>query len=306
MDKPRIAKEESREFLVVGLVRNCENTIERDVLKLAKALSSARTLKWLLIESDSNDDTIFELERLKASITHFNYISLGSLAQKIPLRTERIAHCRNRYLDEIVQNPTYAKGDYVIVSDFDGMNTLLTPEAIASCFARQDWDVCTANQRAPYYDIWALRHPLWSPADCIREFKFLKDMGAGEEGALSAAIFSKMLRISEDSNWIEVNSAFGGLAIYRRDAIGDARYNGLNELGEEQCEHVALHSTMRSAGFKIFVNPRLVNVGYTKHSRELLYGARFIRHLLRARRFIKTFFKGANGGRENSGYIPGQ
>ena len=47
-----------------------------------------------------------------------------------------------------------------------------------------------------------------------------------EETALRIAIYSKMVRIPRDREWIEVDSAFGGLAIYRKAVLTGASYRG--------------------------------------------------------------------------------
>jgi hypothetical protein len=76
-----------------------------------------------------------------------------------------------------------------------------------------------------------------------------------------------MITIAESESWIPVDSAFGGLAIYRRDILHGVRYAGLDESGQISCEHVELHSQLKAKACRIFVNPRLINTGKTDHSR---------------------------------------
>lgn len=252
-------------FLIVGLARNCARTIGDDVRRLAQAAGAA---KWFIVESDSADDSVARLEQLQATVPGFRFVSLGQLQPAIPGRTDRIAHCRNRYLQEIAENPEYADIDFVVVADFDNLNTLVSAESFRSCFKRQDWDVCTANQRGPYYDIFALRHPIWSPGDCLAQFKMLMRGGLSEGLALFAAVYSKMIRIDESAEWLPVTSAFGGLAVYRRSAIGTARYSGRDLNGIETCEHVPFHQAMAA---RIFINPQFINAGFTEHSAPLRF-----------------------------------
>ena len=77
-----------------------------------------------------------------------------------------------------------------------------------------------------------------------------------------------MIEIPENSEWIEVDSAFGGLAIYKRDAIFGQFYIGINSTGSETCEHVSFHKELRSLGKKIFINPALINGGLNEHSNK--------------------------------------
>ena len=273
----------AKQFLVVGLAKNCSKSIKTDITKVQSALKAFKHVQWLVIESDSRDGTVKKLGELEREVENFRFISLGALRKDFPLRTARIAHCRNRYLDELNSNPIYADIDYVIVADLDGVNDQLTEQALLSCWARDDWDVCTANQRGPYYDVWALRHETWSPNDCWSQYRFLTEHGLSVNKSLFAAIHSRMVKIDENLDWIEVDSSFGGLAIYRRKALEGAQYVGLDDEGEMVCEHVQLHAAIKTQGGRIFINPGLINTGYTSHTKKLLL-------LSRIRRKIKALW----------------
>lgn len=254
--------------IVVGALRNCEKTVRNDVQRLFESLRQCKALSWLVVESDSSDKTLESLRVLEADVPNFRFISLGSLRHTIPIRTQRIAHCRNVYLEQLNSNPLYSDIDFVVVADLDGVNNLISIEGFASCWVRYDWDVCTANQRGPYYDIWALRHRVWSPNDCMRQYEFLLAHKVSREDALWAAMLSKMIRIGESEEWIEIDSAFGGLAIYRRPILDGVAYSGLDDVGGEVCEHVSVNSQIRSNGHRIFINPRLINTAETDHARQ--------------------------------------
>jgi len=256
-------------ILIVGTARNVEAVIANTISKLTHSFSNFKKISWLIIESDSSDNTTLSLEKIGAQIPHFRFISLGNLEQTLPSRTERLATCRNTYLKEIRENPAYADVDYVAVADLDGVNNLLTPESVLSCWTRDDWDVCTANQAGPYYDIWALRHDAWSPNDCWEQFRFLEKMGVARDKALFAGVYSKMVRIPKTANWIEVQSAGGGLAIYRKTALENGTYVGGFVDGHEICEHLSLHETLIANGRKIFINPQLINTDYTDHTNHM-------------------------------------
>ena len=269
----------TKQFLIVGLAKNCSKSIKTDIAKVQSALQAFKHVQWLVIESDSRDRTVTKLGELEQEIENFRFISLGALRKDFPLRTARIAHCRNRYLDELNNNPIYAHIDYVIVADLDGVNDQLTERGLLSCWARDDWDVCTANQRGPYYDVWALRHKTWSPNDCWSQYRFLTEHGLSANESLFAAIHSRMVKIDENLDWIEVDSSFGGLAIYRRKALEGVQYVGLDDKGEMVCEHVQLHAILKSKGGRIFINPGLINTGYTSHTKKLLLQSRIRRQI---------------------------
>ena len=85
--------------------------------------------------------------------------------------------------------------------------------------------------------------------------------------SIFSSIYSRMIRIHTDAEWIEVESAFGGLAIYRKTSLKNVSYAGLSPSGEEFCEHVSLHQKIRENGGRIFINPKLVNAGVVEHAR---------------------------------------
>jgi len=258
------------DVMVVGLARNCAGTIEDVVTSMTAAMSMFACVHWYVVESDSDDSTTAALERLRDGMPNFDFVSLGRLRDSIPLRTARIAHCRNAYLREVQARLDTARLKYVVVADLDGVTSLLTETAISSCWSRKDWDVCTANQDGPYYDVWALRHPEWCPGDCFREMRYLRRHGRSKHSAALAAVYAKMLTIPPSADWVAVDSAFGGLAVYRAHLLRGVSYVGLAEDGQEVCEHVSLHQQIRAAGGKIYINPKMINASFTEHSQYWL------------------------------------
>lgn len=256
-------------ILIVGCVRNAAKTLDQNILKLQQAVSKFTQVHWLLVESDSSDSTVEILATISKNTSNFRFLSQGNLSEAMPSRTERLAFCRNIYLQEIKANPLYKDMEYVIASDFDDTNTLLSEESILSCWERDGWDVCTANQQGPYYDIWALRHPIWCPSDCWLEHRFLSQFNKNEADLAYACVFSRMITLPPESGWLEVDSAFGGLALYKKSVMMQGEYIGLYKNGMEISEHVSFHMEIRAHGGKIWINPRLINTDYTEHSLPL-------------------------------------
>ena len=264
-------------LLVAGSVRDGARWLQGEVQRLARALRAFQKTHWLIVESDSDDATIARLRELEATMENFRFISLGRLRDKIHQRTERLAFCRNVYLDQIRNGSRYQSIELVMVADLDGTNSLISEDAILSCWRRDDWDVCTANQLAPCYDVWALRHPDWSPNDCWDQYRFLLRHNIGAEKARSVAVHSRMIRIDPGADWIEVDSAFGGLAIYRRRALDVGEYVGVDIDGRGICEHLSLHAALRARRRRIFINPKLINTSYTEHTAALYMRNRMMR-----------------------------
>ena len=253
-------------ILIAGLVRNCETSLRESISLLFSAFHQAKSLSFLIVESDSTDDTCQVLSNLSDYYDSFSYVTLGNLASRFPIRTQRIAYCRNYYLHLIKNSEKYKNVDYVVVADLDGVNVILSPQSVATCWTNSEWDVCTANQNGPYYDIWALRHQLWSPNDCWSQHRYLQTLGVNYYESLYISIYSKMIRIPINHSWIQVLSSFGGLAIYRTSVLLDVVYDGLTPSGDEICEHVSLHSQISSNGGNIFINPALINASYVEHA----------------------------------------
>jgi hypothetical protein len=181
-----------------------------------------------------------------------------------------MATARNSYLNYLREKSRFSDYDYVVVADFNNLNNKLDSHAVDSCWSKSMWDVVTANQSGRYYDVWALRHPIWSPNDCWEAVEFYRRYIKFPEIALSYALRARSLRIPRDADWIEVDSAFGGLAIYKSELLNsEAFYDGLRSDGKVICEHVPFHKQLRNLGARLFVNPALVNARTTDHTRRL-------------------------------------
>ena len=243
---------------VLGVVRNVEGTVARDINRIRKALGGFRQVRFFLVESDSDDETVNTLENLRVSEELFSYVSLGKLRESIPGRAPRIAHCRNRYLDELARNPEFGDVGIVVIADLDGVNDLISREAIESCWERSDWDACFSNSQGPYWDIWALRHPDWNPGDCFAMVRFLDTYSPNHQANLRGSVLQKMIVVPPEADWIRVNSAFGGFGIYKREILDGCEYLGHASDGTEVCEHVSVNIKLDNSGFRLFINPGLL------------------------------------------------
>lgn len=270
---------EDLSFAVVGLANNCEKSLRAEIYRIKKALANAKSITWLIVESDSSDQTVIELKELQSEISNFTFATLGKLSTDFPRRTERISHCRNYYAEQIRSHKAFSAIDFVIVADLDNLNTLLNQAALESCWKRKDWDMCAANQNGPYYDIWALRHKDWCAEDCWAQYKFLSTYSLDLQQNLNTSVYSKMLKIPIDAEWIAVDSAFGGFAVYKKSAFDHCEYSGINDAGEEFCEHTHFHRILKNNGAKLFINPQLINAGWTEHAMPLLLKNRIKRRI---------------------------
>jgi glycosyltransferase involved in cell wall biosynthesis len=274
-------------IVVVGIVKDISSTIHQDLKQFKSALSEFRNIKWFLVESNSTDDSVQVLEGLRQSEENFRFVTLPT-SSKHESRIPGMSEGRNRYLEELQENQIYHDCDLVVVADFNALNDLIDKFSIATCFTREDWDICCANQNGPYYDVWALRHRLWSPNDCWQELSFLRNFIKYPEKALYAAVHSRMITIPRDSSWIKVESAFGGFAFYKRQLMIKSRYSPYDSDGNIVCEHVPFHLNLVNDGARIFINPGLINTKITDHSYERSLTRKLIRHLKYPIKFLGT------------------
>jgi hypothetical protein len=269
---------------IVGVIRNVSKTIELEIQTILDSVSDFYKIYWYLVESDSDDDTAVVLESLSKKYSNFNYVSLGTLQKDIPLRTARLAWCRNKYMEYLDAN--LSGNEFVMVADLDGANLGLTRESIRSIWSRSDWSVVCANQRHAYFDIWALRHEIWCAGDWITEYRNLTiNKKMSSRRALKRSLYSKMRHIPSGNEWIPVRSAFGGLAIYKAKSIKALRYQGLSDYGEEVCEHVSFNESITSKGLLMFIVPSLINCDISTHTQILRISVRLktqIKRMLRS------------------------
>lgn len=246
------------QILIAGTIRNGRRFAVRELDQIRRTFRGARQVRALVVESDSTDGTATALAQHFVADPWGEVRSLGHLAPAFPLRTARLAHCRNEYLTAFLNEAAYRGFDYLVVADLDGVNRHLTRSAVESCWSvAEPWDAVTGNQLGAYYDLWSLRVADWCPDDCRALYNRLR-LFADEKSALRLAIKARRLTVREDAPPMGTESSFGCFAIYRREILRDARYDGVDRLGGEVCEHVALNSGIRAAGGRIVLNPKLI------------------------------------------------
>ncbi len=263
--------------ILVGTIRDVSKILEKELSQVYSAISVFSNIDIFLVESDSTDATKETLESLELKYPNLKYEALGNLRETMPGRIERIRYCRNRYVDHVRKGNSKSKWDFVIVADLDGMNSKLDQTAIASCFETTvSWDVCFANQKNGYYDLYALRHPTWMPNDLFEDlwklqeiiddkYKYPKNLFQRIRSIFvfdslrKKVIYDRMKKIKKNASWIEVNSAFGGLAIYRTDLLLQHDYSQELQQDKIYSEHVDFHSKCVVNGANLYINPKLIN-----------------------------------------------
>jgi hypothetical protein len=280
------------EVLVTGLARDTSKRLPSEILRLEKELKKTFSkVYFFIVESDSTDETIEKLSDISQHKSNFKYISLGKLQSKIPNRIERLTYCRNVYVDQIRNNIKYKKCEFTVIVDFDIKNNRLDLTALKDMIEDKKWSGLFANQSGLYYDIYALRSRGWCEVNCFEEYEFLASQH-GRKVAKEIAIWSKMKRIPKKSALIKVDSAFGGLGIYRTNVFNSFDYSAITN-NYDSSEHVILNKKIVLNGGKLFIVPSMTNFSWNAHNlsrysliRKLDRGSksgvfRFIRSLMR-------------------------
>lgn len=284
-------------ILVVGTIRNAGRNFQQDYYLLHKALSKLAEVQTFLIESDSNFQSIAILQDTTRNFKKFSFKSLGTLVDVIPNRIERIRYCRNQYVNYIRNYHKTANWDFIVVADLDGINRKISRSAINSSFLSSlNWYGCFANQKNGYYDLYALRCNNWVTENIFSEYQLLKQFTPFTptfknrylrwieefqhfDRLRVQAIYSKMRIISPNENWISVNSAFGGLGIYRPEVFLRFNYDSQNLAPTSYCEHVDLHYQCIQGGLQLYINPAMINSHWNEYNLNRLKTIRFLKEL---------------------------
>jgi len=263
----------NQKVIVVGLVRNCEKTLVKEYMRIVSACSSLDLLDAFFVESDSSDNSVELLKSMSSQNSNFHFISLGNLETAIPHRIERIRFCRNEYVKYIRSLYHEKSLDYVLVADMDGINSALSKRAINSCFTNSNWDALFSNQLFGISDLLALRASNWIEGDYLIElehsrvdlrnapnsrniFKRVR-MYLRYDKSRRNVIYDRMRCLGFSRKLLPVNSAFGGIGIYRSWCFFRADYN--DDDHPYECEHVSFHRKLEAESARMFINPRFIN-----------------------------------------------
>jgi hypothetical protein len=256
-------------IFICGLIRNAAAPL-RETLRAIKAVEDICESSFVVVVTNDNiDETDAVLRTWRNLSGDHDVLWLDGLEKAFPERLDRIAIARNFCLERLRASPE-AKFPFVMVVDFDGPNTRLSAENVLETISNANfqWDGIFANQRQAYYDIYALRHDQWCPSDCWEEIKRAITFPWRNRKARLARekfVHSRQFRIRPEHPPIAVRSAFGGLGVYRTDAIRGLWYASRERGSRLTCEHVLFNALLRERGGKLFIVPSLLNDAPIEH-----------------------------------------
>ncbi len=265
-------------MVFAGCARNCANYLLGIEQNLRAIASLFGKFGLVVFENDSIDGTGERLGQFLPEATHRSVTSLKGLDQRLLCRTERIAFGRNMVAAVLRAEP-FNKFDYAVLLDFDDVNIApVDLDVYAKTFEQlekdESWGAAFANSLGVYYDMWALRHPQVCPGDVWLQCELARLSGMySEEDAFRRHFLSRLFQIPADLSPFPVESAFGGLGIYKLQCFikttggykGDQlcafeTHGKRYVLHYQACEHVSFHESVRlQTGLRLKIVPSLIN-----------------------------------------------
>ena len=240
--------------VIVAIARNAMPHLPNTLELVDEVQRGFNDCRLYVYENDSTDDTARVLDAYAATrqwvTVEHETLGVSDARGFEKERTRRLAACRTRCQQWVRQNA--ASTTWTIVLDMDphhgfsvdgvfnsiawlaslhGQSLVTYPGAMAS-FSLYGTRNEEGGMNIAGYDSWAARLNWWH--DRKEEVGF--------------AWFSTLLP-PVGSPPFPMNSAFGGLCVYRTAAYLAGQYDG------DDCEHVPFHRSLRRAGYQLYLNP---------------------------------------------------
>jgi hypothetical protein len=240
-----------QKLAVVSICRNAMPYLT-NTLRLVDELAGLwRDCSFYVYENDSTDETARVLDdfaiRQWVTVEHDTLGGEDSRGFE-PERTVRLAKCRTKCQEWVRRNA--ANAGYVMVLDTDPQGGFSVEGVL--------------NSLGWFCEMLGESFHRREPGAMASHSLFMRDEGKGQFGIAAYDSWAARLNWWEDrrahvwfhslmppvgSDPIPMNSAFGGLCLYRREAYLAGVYEG------GDCEHVFHHKAMQKAGYQLFLNP---------------------------------------------------
>lgn len=250
-----------KSILIAALARDCNDSVVRNIPKIELLRKEFRESHVVIIENDSKDgtkDTLRkwkeESEGVEAIMNNFGTVTIPEKSDRVSdpgssgHRISKMARYRNMYMD-YARNASF-EFDYLVVMDIDIDD--FSVEGIIKCIknAPDGWGGLFANGRqwynrflSKYYDMFA-----YVPYGSENYDLTFKDMIEGVRSLLE-----KMKK----NNYVECDSAFGGIGIYRWEAVSESVYktekNRKSKWFDMICEHILFNRDVKNCGYRNYI-----------------------------------------------------
>lgn len=251
-------------IIVCSIVRDAEKGLIHNIPVINQLCSLAKDYRIIVYENDSKDRTKQILTDWSNECPEKIHVSLNVTGANKPIsvaesangvnpffsrkRISKMAMLRNKYMQYIDDNNWVS--DYIIVVDLDVSQLYLA--TILSSFASDiEWDAVCAfgyslspKLKRRFHDTYAL---------------FLYGTETEPQTEIKIKQNADFLVGLCGYGWLKVASAFGGLAIYRFEAIKGLRYQVIDNDDsrvEVRCEHYSIYKQMKERGYdRFYINP---------------------------------------------------
>jgi len=265
-----------KKVVFAGCAKNCAAFLPQVRENVDRIADLFAEVAFIFVENDSKDATKNQLRDWCDARPSSRLITRDGFDRSYPIRTIRLGKLRTEYVALV--KAEFSEHDYLVVLDCDEVNvSMIDLDAVVRAidFLAQDPSRAGvfANVEGLYYDMWALRHPQLCPGDVWEEvLDYVTRFGVSDQEAYSQTLKLRGLNLKRNAPPLEVDSAFGGLAIYKIASIlnNQASFigykkkilpsrNGPTEVGLQVCEHVSFNAGFRALGEKLFILPYLIN-----------------------------------------------
>ena len=239
-------------IVLSGPVKNCGNNLDKNLNFLINLKKDNRIdlVDIFILEGDSTDNSKIILEKYNKS-SDINLYSENNLEEKLSNRVERIAYCRNLLLEEIKKKEI--PYDFYIPLDLDvdlfsQISTNKFIEILTRIQKDDGIDALFPFSVPFYYDLAALRSVGWLEEDIwIRYNKLAKKLKIGKIFLRIFLIFKKQIKKPKNKKLIQVESAFGGIGIYKLKAeISSIHKYGLTDKATS-ADHIMFNSHFKKS-----------------------------------------------------------
>lgn len=242
----QIAKNSS--VLICTIMRNIDKILPYTLARIEATRELFAKSHVYIYENDSVDgtkDIINSIDPKDGYTRDMDVIKPPKFTDMKSIERRTImANARNKYLEFAREYCAKNLVDYIIILDADLLGGW-SYHGLLNSLGQRNWDIIGSNSiyyvehegkwHRLFYDSWAFR-PLDHP-------EALSDSEAN--------LFS----FNRGEPMIEVNSCFGGLAIYKPYFLSE-EINYTNE----DCDHPTLHNELVKRGYKIYLNPSQITV----------------------------------------------
>jgi len=218
----------SEKILICGVCKNIEKYLPVTIASIEEIGNLFLEYRVLIYENNSTDATPELLKKWQkknpfvwVKCENFTQQELIKMAKSHtwdmkPYRTEAIAYARNVLIDKI-NNPEFDEYNYVIMADLDFPDRWNIKGIVDSFKRKEKWDALFANgidSKGRLFDRYAHRDD-----KCTLGPELLGEIWWH-------SLYKYELIIKPTDPLYPVYSSFGGIGIYKKEAIKNCRYSG--------------------------------------------------------------------------------